>query len=142
MRECISRWEHAANALHGTKIMKNIMPESVADCLNASRLTYDPELRNVFFSSKKVLRVIMPLYTHAADVLPAELLSEVQKHWQGLLYIPTNKKDTTFNPYSDVLPAIQSGCPAKVVANVFSIPVWRVYRIANSLDKLNPYRKK
>ena len=30
----------------------------------------------------------MILYANATEVLPAPLLQEVQKHWQGTLYVP------------------------------------------------------
>ena len=70
----------------------------------------------------------MPIYTNAESVLPPDLLREVKKHWNGLLYIPSDRMTAT--PNEDVLLAIQSGCPAQEVALAHDIPVWQVYRIA------------
>ena len=79
----------------------------------------------------------MPIYTNAESVLPPDLLREVKKHWNGLLYIPSDRMTAT--PNEDVLLAIQSGCPAQEVALAHDIPVWQVYRIARRLDRLNPF---
>ena len=69
----------------------------------------------------------MNLYANAHDVLPAPLLREVQKHWQGTLYVPpplySSSNDRALN-------AIRSGLPAKAVAEQCGISVRRVYRIA------------
>jgi len=81
----------------------------------------------------------MPVYTNAADVLPPDLLAEVQKRWQGLLYVPPQTTEKAADPHEAVLLAIQSGCPAKDVSLIYGIPTSSIYRIARKLGKLNPY---
>ena len=81
----------------------------------------------------------MNLYANAHDVLPAPLLREVQKHWQGTLYVPpplcSNSNDRALN-------AIRSGLTAKEVAEQCAISVRRVYQIAQGLGEENPYAAK
>ena len=81
----------------------------------------------------------MNLYANAHDVLPAPLLREVQKHWQGTLYVPpplcSSSNDRALN-------AIRSGLPAKAVAEQCGISVRRVYQIAQTMGDENPYATK
>ena len=83
----------------------------------------------------------MPVYSNAADVLPPELLREVQKHWRGLLYVPPadspQKEDAEFTRTM-----IRSGCPASNVASVTGITLGRVYQIARLLGSENPYQRR
>ena len=81
----------------------------------------------------------MNLYANAHDVLPAPLLREVQKHWQGTLYVPP----PLYSSSNDrVLNAIRSGLPAKEVAEQCGISVRRVYQIAQTMGDENPYATK
>ena len=84
----------------------------------------------------------MPVYSNAADVLPPELLREVQKHWRGLLYVPPaadspRKEDAEFTRTM-----IRSGCPASNVASVTGVTLGRVYQIARLLGTENPYQRR
>lgn len=84
----------------------------------------------------------MPVYSNAADVLPPELLREVQKHWCGLLYVPPatdspRKEDAEFTRTM-----ILSGCPASNVASVTGVTLGRVYQIARLLGSENPYQRR
>lgn len=81
----------------------------------------------------------MILYANATEVLPAPLLQEVQKHWQGTLYVPPPRN---LNSNAVVLNLIQSGLPAKEVAEQCTISVRRVYQIAQSMGEENPYAQK
>ena len=81
----------------------------------------------------------MNLYANAHDVLPAPLLREVQKHWQGTLYVPPLRN---LNSNAVVLNLIRSGLPAKEVAEQCAISVRRVYQIAQGLGEENPYAAK
>ena len=45
------------------------------------------------------------LYTNAADVLPPKLLAQVQKHWQGYMWVPAR----THMPRNKVIQLIQKG---------------------------------
>ena len=81
----------------------------------------------------------MKLYANAHDVLPAPLLREVQKHWQGTLYVPPPLYSSS---NERVLNAIRSGIPAKEVAEQCGISVRRVYQIAQTMGDENPYATK
>ena len=82
----------------------------------------------------------MPIYSNAADVLPPELLREVQRHWRGLLYVPPfssrQQRDADF-----IRTMIRSGCPAPDVASNAGVTLGRVYQIARILGAENPYRR-
>lgn len=78
------------------------------------------------------------LHINAADVLPPELLSQVQKHWKGYLWIPETGKNHKF----EALALIQSGMKAENVADALGISLGRVYQIARSLAGDNPFRRK
>ena len=81
----------------------------------------------------------MILYANATEVLPAPLLQEVQKHWQGTLYVPPPR---CLNSNTVVLNLIRSGLTAKEVAEQCAISVRRVYQIAQGLGEENPYAVK
>ena len=81
----------------------------------------------------------MILYANATEVLPAPLLQEVQKHWQGTLYVPPPRN---LNSNAMVLNLIRSGLPAKDVAGQCGITIRRVYQIAQSMGDENPYATK
>ena len=81
----------------------------------------------------------MNLYANATEVLPAPLLQEVQKHWQGTLYVPPPRN---LNSNAMVLNLIRSGLPAKAVAEQCGISVRRVYQIAQTMGDENPYATK
>jgi len=82
----------------------------------------------------------MPVYTNAADVLPPDLLTEVQKRWQGLLYVPPpERRNKAADPREAVLLAIQSGCPVKDIAVAYGMSSRHVYRLGQRLGRLNPY---
>ena len=81
----------------------------------------------------------MNLYANATEVLPAPLLQEVQKHWQGTLYVPPPLCSSSNEL---VLNAIRSGIPAKEVAGQCGISVRRVYQIAQTMGDENPYATK
>lgn len=77
------------------------------------------------------------LYTNAAEVLPPELLAQVQKHWQGYMWVPAR----THMPQNKVIQLIQKGLSAEVIADTLGLTPGRVYQIARSLGKDNPFRR-
>ena len=84
----------------------------------------------------------MCVYSNAADVLPPEVLREVQKHWRGLLYVPPatdspQKEDTDF-----IRSMIRSGSPAAEIAAIAGVTARRVYQIARMLGAENPYQRR
>jgi hypothetical protein len=81
----------------------------------------------------------MNLYANAHDVLPAPLLREVQKHWQGTLYVPPPLCSSS---NAMVLKLIRSGLPANDVAGQCGITIRRVYQIAQNMGDENPYAQK
>ena len=78
------------------------------------------------------------LYTNAAEVLPPELLAQVQKHWQGMIWVPAR----TPASHDDVLLLVRNGLSAEAVAASLGISISRVYQLARSLGKHNPFRKR
>jgi len=81
------------------------------------------------------------VYSNAADVLPPELLREVQKHWRGLLYVPP-APDSPRNEDADVIRGmILSGSSAPEIAALAKITPRRVYQIARLLGPENPYQQ-
>ena len=78
------------------------------------------------------------LYTNAADVLPPELLAQVQKHWQGMIWVPAR----TPAAHDDVLLLVRNGLSADAVAASLGISISRVYQLARSLGRHNPFRKR
>ena len=78
------------------------------------------------------------LYTNAADVLPPELLAQVQKIWPGgymWVPIPGNGRQKL------AVTLIQSGMKACEIANVTGLTLSRIYQIGRTLGEANPYRK-
>ena len=79
----------------------------------------------------------MMLYSNAVDVLPAELLAEVQKHWHGgYLWIPRRDR---MRRREFLFKAIQSGLSAEDVAVLAGISRSQVYRMAHALGAGSPY---
>lgn len=79
----------------------------------------------------------MKLYSNAVDVLPSELLSEVQKHWHGgYLWVPRRDR---MQRREFLFKAIQSGLAAEDVAALAGISRSQVYRMAHALGAGNPY---
>ena len=79
----------------------------------------------------------MMLYSNAVDVLPAELLAEVQKHWHGgSLWIPRRDR---MRRREFLFKAIQSGLSAEDVAVLAGISRSQVYRMAHALGAGSPY---
>ncbi|MPM56445.1 hypothetical protein SDC9_103249 [bioreactor metagenome] len=79
----------------------------------------------------------MKLYSNAVDVLPSELLAEVQKHWHGgYLWVPQRDR---IRRREFLFKAIQSGLSAEDVAALAGISRSQVYRMAHTLGSGNPY---
>lgn len=79
----------------------------------------------------------MKLYSNAVDVLPSELLAEVQKHWHGgYLWVPRRDR---MQRREFLFKAIQSGLSAEDVAALAGISRSQVYRMAHALGSGNPY---
>ena len=81
----------------------------------------------------------MPIYSNAADVLPPDLLREVQMHWRGLLYVPPAANPAQEEDADFIRTMIRSGCPAVEVAAIAGVTLGRVYQIARLLGAENPY---
>lgn len=70
----------------------------------------------------------MKPYANAADVLPPELVREIQKHFYGILWIPS--PDTFYLQRRDLVHALKSqGIGPKEIANLAGISLRRVYQI-------------
>jgi len=82
----------------------------------------------------------MPVYTNAADVLPPDLLTEVQKRWQGLLYVPPPERRSKADSEL-VFNLINGGCTATETAMVAGVTRRRVYQIAGKLGTENPFAR-
>jgi len=78
-------------------------------------------------------------YANAADVLPPELFKEVQRRWQGTLYIAPPKVEKVDLIRKAALEMIKEGCSESEVAVLNDIPISKVRAIARSLGRLNPY---
>ena len=81
----------------------------------------------------------MCVYSNAADVLPPDLLSKVQKHWRGLLYVPPVMIPPRNEETGVIRSMILSGTPVSEIAAFAGITTRRVYQIARSLGPENPY---
>jgi len=78
----------------------------------------------------------------AADVLPAELLKEVQKYWRGgLLWIPNIDFQEKKENNDRALLLIRAGLSAADVAESCNMKLGHVYFIARKLPD-NPYSRK
>jgi len=80
-------------------------------------------------------------YINAADILPEHILCEVQKYWQGIIYVPRPENLEKVKSSKEIRTFILKGFSAKDVANICNISVRRVYDIAKQLGESNPYRR-
>ncbi len=81
----------------------------------------------------------MSNYANAADVLPPELLVQVQKHWHGCLWIPGERVPCQ---KLEAIALIQAGMDARWISATLEISRSRVYQIARSLGVQNPFKRK
>jgi len=68
-------------------------------------------------------------YFHAREVLPPDLLAEVQKHVSGLVWVPSPK--TFFHERRQLILTLrEQGVPTREIARLSGISVRRVNQIA------------
>jgi len=74
------------------------------------------------------------LYTNGRETLPPELLSEVQKHCTGLVWIPS---PNTFKHerYKLILSLREEGVPTREIAQLAGISVRRVNQILSKKSR-------
>ena len=82
----------------------------------------------------------MKKYANAENILPAELLKEVQKYHTGILWIPTPSR--FYQERRQLVIALQmQGVPTKEIANLAGITVRRVNQILAVERKQDPIRQ-
>lgn len=70
----------------------------------------------------------MKPYANAIDVLPVELVREIQKHFHGILWIPS--PDTFFFQRRELVCAMKAqGIAPNEIANLAGVSLRRVYQI-------------
>ena len=80
----------------------------------------------------------MGLHANAAEVLPPELLKEVQKHWNGgtlwfPAIIPKMKPVPSEDEYAYLL--IRAGLPARDIADSYGMTLNHVHYLAKKLKR-------
>ena len=88
----------------------------------------------------------MPLSAYGPDVLPPELIREIQKHWRkGLLWIPDVKcSEQQMREEEDerALVLMRAGMSAKEVAECCNMTIDHVYYLSRRLGEKSPYSLK
>ncbi len=75
-------------------------------------------------------------YTNARDILPPELLAEVQKHATGLMYVPA--PNAFFRERRQLILTLrEQGVPTREVARLAGLSVRRVNQITAENNKKN-----
>lgn len=82
----------------------------------------------------------MKPYANANEVLPPALVQEIQKHFNGILWIPS--LDTFFCQRRDLVNALKAqGIAPKEIANLAGVSLRRVYQILSDQIKVPPPRQ-